>query len=101
VENNGSAFAGLNADNIFYNLVTSIAMLTGRFATIIPALAIAGALVEKKIVPASAATFPTTGLLFIAMLIGVILVVGALTFFPVFALGPLLEQLFVYAGITF
>jgi len=99
--NNGSAFAGLNADSVFYNLVTSAAMLTGRFATILPALAMAGSLAEKKIVPASAATFPTTGLLFSAMLIGVILIVGALTFFPVFALGPLLEQLFVYAGITF
>ena len=99
--NNGSAFAGLNADSIFYNLTTSIAMLIGRFATILPALAIAGSLAGKKIVPASAATFPTTGVLFVAMLIGVVLIVGALTFFPVFALGPLLEQLFMYAEITF
>jgi K+-transporting ATPase ATPase A chain len=99
--NNGSAFAGLNADSIFYNLTTSIAMLIGRFATILPALAIAGSLAGKKIVPASSATFPTTGVLFVAMLIGVVLIVGALTFFPVFALGPLLEQLFMYAEITF
>lgn len=99
--NNGSAFAGLNADTVFYNLITSTAMLMGRFATILPALAMAGSLSEKKIVPASSATFPTTGPLFVAMLVGVILIVGALTFFPVFALGPLLEQLFIYSGITF
>jgi potassium-transporting ATPase potassium-binding subunit len=99
--NNGSAFAGLNANTIFYNLTTSLAMLTGRFSTIIPALAIAGSLAEKKIVPASIATFPTTGLLFIIMLVGVIIIVGALTFFPVFTLGPLLEHLLLMTGKTF
>jgi len=99
--NNGSAFAGLNANTIFYNLTTSLAMLIGRFSTIIPALAIAGSLANKKIVPSSVATFPTTGLLFIFMLIGVIIVVGALTFFPVFTLGPLLEHLLMITGKTF
>lgn len=99
--NNGSAFAGLNANTVFYNLTTSGAMLVGRFSTIIPALAIAGSLANKKIVPASIATFPTTGLLFILMLIGVILVVGALTFFPVFTLGPLLEHLLMMTGKMF
>ena len=99
--NNGSAFAGLNASTVFYNLTTSLAMLIGRFSTIIPALAIAGSLANKKIVPSSVATFPTTGLLFIFMLIGVIIVVGALTFFPVFTLGPLLEHLLMITGKTF
>lgn len=99
--NNGSAFAGLNANTVFYNLTTSGAMLVGRFSTIIPALAIAGSLANKKIVPSSIATFPTTGLLFILMLIGVILVVGALTFFPVFTLGPLLEHLLMMTGKMF
>jgi K+-transporting ATPase ATPase A chain len=99
--NNGSAFAGLNANTIFYNLTTSLAMLVGRFSTIIPALAIAGALAGKKIVPASVATFPTTSILFIIMLVSVIIVVGALTFFPVFTLGPLLEHLLLAIGKTF
>ncbi len=99
--NNGSAFAGLSVNTVFYNLLTALAMLTGRFATILPALAIAGSLAAKKIVPAGAATFPTTGPLFIMMLIGVIFIVGALTFFPVFALGPLLEYLLLQAGAVF
>lgn len=99
--NNGSAFAGLNANTIFYNLTTSLAMLTGRFSTIIPALAIAGSLAGKKIVPVSTATFPTTGLLFVIMLVSVIIVVGALTFFPIFTLGPLLEHLLLTIGKTF
>ncbi|MGB5217251.1 MAG: potassium-transporting ATPase subunit KdpA [Smithella sp.] len=99
--NNGSAFAGLNANTVFYNLTTSLAMLIGRFSTIIPALAIAGSLANKKTVPSSIATFPTTGLLFIIMLVGVIMVVGALTFFPVFTLGPILEHLLMATGKTF
>jgi potassium-transporting ATPase potassium-binding subunit len=99
--NNGSAFAGLNANTIFYNLTTSLAMLIGRFSTIIPALVIAGSLAGKKIVPVSVATFPTTSVLFIVMLICVIIVVGALTFFPVFTLGPLLEHLLLAIGKTF
>jgi K+-transporting ATPase ATPase A chain len=99
--NNGSAFAGLNANTVFYNLTTSLAMLIGRFSTIIPALAIAGSLANKKIVPVSIATFPTTGLLFIIMLVGVVIVVGALTFFPAFTLGPLLEHLLLMTGKVF
>jgi len=99
--NNGSAFAGLNANTVFYNLTTSLAMLIGRFSTIVPALAIAGNLAEKKIVPESVATFPTASLLFTFMLVAVIIVVGALTFFPVLTLGPLLEHLLLAIGKTF
>jgi K+-transporting ATPase ATPase A chain len=99
--NNGSAFAGLNADTLFYNVTTSFAMLVGRFTTIIPALAIAGSLVKKQIVPASAGTFPTTSILFVVMLVSVVIIVGALTFFPALTLGPLLEHLFVQIGKTF
>ena len=91
--NNGSAFAGLNVDTPFYNLTLGCTMLVGRFATILPGLAIAGALARKKRVPASIATFPTTGVLFVVMLVSVIIIVGALTYFPVFALGPVLEHL--------
>jgi K+-transporting ATPase ATPase A chain len=99
--NNGSAFAGLNADTLFYNLTTTIAMLAGRLSTILPALAIAGSLAAKKTVPAGAATFPTTGVLFVGMVVSVVIVVGALTFFPIFTLGPLLEHLLLLAGKTF
>ena len=99
--NNGSAFAGLNANTIFYNLTTSFAMLVGRFTTIIPALAIAGSLVRKQIVPVSAGTFPITSKLFVVMLVSVVILVGALTFFPALTLGPLLEHLFVQIGKTF
>ncbi len=93
--NNGSAFAGLNANTVFYNTTIAVTMLIGRFATIIPALAIAGSLAKKKIVPENSATFPTTGPLFIIILISVIFIMGALTFFPVYTLGPILEHLFV------
>ena len=86
--NNGSAFAGLTGNILFYNVTGAIAMLVGRFWMIIPAMAIAGALAEKKSVPASAGTFPTTGRLFIGLLVGVILIIGGLTFFPALALGP-------------
>jgi K+-transporting ATPase ATPase A chain len=98
--NNGSAFAGLNANTLFYNLAGSFAMLVGRFAVIVPALAIAGTLVEKKMVPQSA-KFPTTSPLFVIMLVSVIIVVGALSFFPPLSLGPLLEQLLLEGGRTF
>jgi K+-transporting ATPase ATPase A chain len=91
--NHGSAFAGLSANTPFYNLCLGALMLVGRFATIIPGLAIAGALARKKTVPPSIATFPTTGVLFIVMLVAVVLIVGALTFFPFFAIGPVLEHL--------
>lgn len=93
--NNGSAFAGLGANTVFYNCSLAITMLIGRFATVLPALAVAGSLAKKKIVPVSAATFPTTGIMFIIILISVILIMGALTFFPVYSLGPILEHLFV------
>jgi len=99
--NNGSAFAGLNGNNPFYNWTLGFAMLIGRFAEVIPLLALGGALVKKRVVPASLGTFPTTGPLWIALLIGVILIVGALTFFPAYALGPIVEQLLMHAGKVF
>jgi K+-transporting ATPase ATPase A chain len=93
--NNGSAFAGLNANTVFYNCTTAAGIIIGRFATVIPALAAAGSLAQKKIVPESSATFPTTGPVFVIILVSVILIMGALTFFPVYSLGPILEHLFV------
>ena len=90
--NNGSAFAGLNANTTFYNICTGICMLVGRFFVIIPTMAIAGSMVQKKSVPPSSGTFPTTGPLFVSLLIGVIIIVGALTFFPAYALGPIVEH---------
>jgi potassium-transporting ATPase potassium-binding subunit len=99
--NNGSAFAGLKADTSFYNTILGLAMLIGRFFFIIPTLAIAGAMVGKKVIPESRGTFPTTGALFVALLIGVILIVGALTFFPAYALGPVVEHLLMQAGRLF
>jgi potassium-transporting ATPase potassium-binding subunit len=99
--NNGSAFAGLSANTLWYNSTLGIAMLIGRFLINIPTLAIAGSLVTKKIVPPSAGTFPTHGSLFIGLLIGVIVVVGGLTFFPVLALGPIVEHLMLGAGTLF
>ncbi len=99
--NNGSAFAGLNANTLFYNLSGAIAMGVGRFWMIIPTMAIAGSLAAKKLVPASAGTFPTTGGLFVGLVVGVILIVGGLTFFPALALGPIVEQLAMNAGTLF
>lgn len=99
--NNGSAFAGLQADSLFYNSILGVAMMIGRFAIIVPVLAMAGSLASKKTVPESAGTFPTTKPLFVGLLIGVIIIVGALTFFPALALGPLVEQLLMRAGTTF
>jgi potassium-transporting ATPase potassium-binding subunit len=96
--NNGSAFAGLSGNTLFYNITLAIAMLVGRFWMIIPAMAIAGALAAKKIVPPSAGTFPTTGGLFVGLVVGVIVIVGGLTFFPALALGPIVEQLAMRAG---
>ena len=101
VGNNGSAFAGLNANTHFYNLTLAAAMLIGRFLMIVPMLALAGSLANKKLVPASSGTFPVTTPLFTVLLIGVIVVVGALTFFPALSLGPVLEQLLLHAGKTF
>lgn len=99
--NNGSAFAGLNANTVFYNLTLAAGMLIGRFATIIPALAIAGSLAQKKTAPPGSATFPFASILFVIMLVGVIVIVGALTFFPVLVLGPALEHWMIQAGRTF
>ncbi|MFA5864896.1 MAG: potassium-transporting ATPase subunit KdpA [Phycisphaerae bacterium] len=99
--NNGSAFAGLNANNPFYNWTLGLGMLIGRFATILPAIAIAGVLSRKQTVFQTEATFPTTGPLFVGMLIAVIVVMGALTFLPVYALGPILEHLFMQSGKAF
>jgi potassium-transporting ATPase potassium-binding subunit len=96
--NNGSAFAGLSANTMFYNLTLAAAMLLGRFFWIVPMLAVAGSLASKKIVPASEGTFPTTGPLFVGLLTGVVLIVGGLTFFPALALGPLAEHFAMQAG---
>jgi potassium-transporting ATPase potassium-binding subunit len=100
-ENNGSAFAGLSANTLFYNITGAIAMLVGRFWMIIPKMAIAGSLAAKKSIPASAGTFPTTGGLFVGLVIGVIVIIGGLTFFPALALGPIVEQLAMNAGTLF
>jgi len=99
--NNGSAFGGLTGNTPWYNITLGIAMLMGRFLVIIPALAIAGSLVMKKRVPASAGTFPTHGPLFVGLLCGVVLIVGGLTFFPALALGPIVEHLSMISGQTF
>lgn len=95
--NNGSAFAGLNANTLFYNLSIALAMLVGRFGTILPSLAIAGSLIKKKFVPEEA-KFPTATPLFVVMLVSVVIIVGALTFFPALVLGPILEKLLLAAG---
>jgi K+-transporting ATPase ATPase A chain len=99
--NNGSAFGGITGNTPFYNTAGAVAMFVGRFFMIIPAMAIAGSLAAKKTLPASAGTFPTHGGLFIGLLVGVILIVGGLTFFPALALGPIVEQLTMRAGQLF
>lgn len=99
--NNGSAFAGLNANTVFYNILLGIGMIIGRFGVIIPAMAIAGSMAQKKITPISAGTFRTDNWLFIGLLITVILIVGGLTFFPALSLGPVVEHLLLRTGITF
>ena len=99
--NNGSAFAGLNANTNFYNYVLGVVMLLGRFGVIIPALAIAGSLAPKKIAPVTAGTFPTDGATFACLLTAVILIIGALTFFPALSLGPIAEHLLMQQGRMF
>lgn len=99
--NNGSAFAGLNANTVFYNVMVSIAMLLGRFGVIIPVLAIAGNLVKKNIAPDTAGTLRTDNPLFAFLLLSVILIVGALTFFPALSIGPIIEHFLVQSGTTF
>jgi len=96
--NNGSAFAGLNANTPWYNVTLGLAMLMGRFLMIVPALAIAGSLIGKKVVPESLGTFPTNGSLFVMLVVGVVVIVGALTFFPALALGPIVEHFLANAG---
>jgi len=100
-ENNGSAFGGINANTPWYNLTLGLAMLIGRFGFILPALAVAGSLAAKKKVPTTSGTLPTHGPLFVGLLVGVIVVVGALTFIPALALGPLVEHLLMHEGRLF
>jgi len=99
--NNGSAFAGLNANTVFYNITTALGMLIGRFGIIIPVMAIAGKMAGKKITPSSTGTFRTDNWLFLVLLILVILIVGGLTFFPALSLGPVADHLLLKHGITF
>jgi K+-transporting ATPase ATPase A chain len=104
--NNGSAFAGFAGainptTDVYYNWTMGMAMLFGRFAEIIPVLAFGGSLAKKKVVPAGLGTFPTTGPLFVGLMVGVIFIVGALTFFPAYSLGPIVEHLFMYGGVKF
>jgi potassium-transporting ATPase potassium-binding subunit len=99
--NNGSAFAGLTGNTFFYNLTLASSMFVGRFFMIVPAMAIAGSLAAKKSHPASVGTFPTTGGLFVGLVVGVILIIGGLTFFPALALGPIVEHLAMNANTLF
>ncbi|HEV7746455.1 MAG TPA: potassium-transporting ATPase subunit KdpA [Pyrinomonadaceae bacterium] len=99
--NNGSAFAGISANTYWYNTTIGVAMLIGRFLMIVPMLAVAGNLANKKLAPPSLGTFPVTTPLFTVLLVSVILIVGALTFFPVLSLGPIVEHLLMHAGTTF
>jgi K+-transporting ATPase ATPase A chain len=99
--NNGSAFAGLNANTPFYNIFIGLAMWIGRFGVILPVLAVAGSMAGKKVSPPSQGTFKTDSTLFVILLIAVILIVGALAFFPVLSLGPIVEHFLMSAGRTF
>jgi K+-transporting ATPase ATPase A chain len=99
--NNGSAFAGLNPNTPWYNLTIALDMLVGRFLFIIPALAIAGSLAAKKLVPVTSGTLPTHGPLFVVLLLGTVLIVGALTYFPALSLGPIAEHLQMLSGKVF
>ena len=96
--NNGSAFAGLSANTLFYNSTLAVTMLIGRFAIIVPMLAVAGSLAAKRKAAASVGTFPTHGGLFVGLLIGAVLIVGGLTFLPALALGPIVEHFALLAG---
>ncbi len=99
--NNGSAFAGINANTVFYNLMLGFGMLIGRFGVIVPVMAIAGGMAKKKITPASSGTFKTDNWLFVMLLISIILIVGGLTFFPPLALGPIAEHFLMNLGVGF
>ncbi|MDQ3700751.1 MAG: potassium-transporting ATPase subunit KdpA, partial [Chloroflexota bacterium] len=96
--NNGSAFAGLTANTPFYNTTLGLAMLIGRYGMIVPIMALAGSLAAKKRLPPSVGTFPTTGPLFVGLLVGTVLIVGALTYFPALSLGPIVDQLQLNSG---
>jgi len=98
VGNNGSAFAGINANTMYLDTTLAFAMLCGRFLMMIPLLAAAGSLAQKKLVPVSAGTFPTHGPLFVVLLAGVVVIVGALTFFPALSLGPIVEHYLMHQG---
>ena len=99
--NNGSAFAGLSANTPILNTLLGISMLVGRFAILIPVMALAGNITQKKIMPESVGTFKTDNFLFVFLLVGVIVIVGALTFFPALSLGPIIEQIMFLQGKTF
>ena len=99
--NNGSAFAGISANAPYWNTTLGIAMVIGRFLFVVPALAVAGSVAAKKTVPPSAGTFPTDGPLFVGLVVGVILIVGGLTFFPALALGPIVEHISMTQGTLF
>src|SRR6266496_3990310 len=99
--NNGSAFAGISANTLFFNITGAVAMFVGRFWMIIPAMAIAGSLAAKKSIPPSSGTFPTTGGLFVGLVVGVIVIIGGLAFFPALALGPIVEHFAMAAGTLF
>mgnify|MGYP001172818624 CR=1 FL=1 len=99
--NNGSAFGGLTGNILFYNVAGGVAMLVGRFIMIVPAMAIAGSLAAKKSVPESVGTFPTTGGLFVGLVVGVMVIIGGLTFFPALALGPIVDHIAMTAGTLF
>ena len=99
--NNGSAFAGISANTPWYNVSLGLAMLVGRFLMIVPALAVAGILAGKKSAPPGPGTLPTNGPLFAALLVGVVLIVGALTFFPALSLGPVVEHFLMQSGRVF
>jgi K+-transporting ATPase ATPase A chain len=99
--NNGSAFGGLTTNTNWYNLTLALNMLAGRFLMMVPMLALAGNLAQKKSIPPTSGTFPVNTMLFTVLLVGVILIVGALTFFPALSLGPILEHLLLHAGKTF
>ncbi|HEX3988350.1 MAG TPA: potassium-transporting ATPase subunit KdpA, partial [Verrucomicrobiae bacterium] len=99
--NNGSAFAGINANTPWYNLTMGLDMLVGRFLFIIPALAIAGSLASKKLIPTTSGTLPTSGPLFVILLIGTVIIVGALTYFPALSLGPIVQHFQMMSGKLF
>ena len=101
VGNNGSAFAGINVNTPWYNLTIGLAMLVGRFLFLLPLLAVAGSLAAKKRLAATSGTFPTDGPLFVGLLIGTVLIIGALTFFPALSLGPIVEHFLMQGGKVF